>query len=1726
MRKGKRFLTLILALALLLSLWPQSIVAAEIPQDSGGDSVKGVVMQFGPTAVTSSMDEYTFDISEGNITICDAGAGMVSITYGAEQIISESFVNTQQIIITGNTNSNVVTIEEGVTANITLENVDIDVSAKKNDCAFSLSADSSVSLTLAGINALKSGNFMAGLAVPITASLLIMEGSTGELMASGGYGAGIGGGDNSVNGEITISGGFVNATGRYYSAGIGGGYFSTNEFAVCGLITITGGVVTATGGEFAAGIGGGQNNSGNVVITGGTVVATGGRFGAGIGGGLGGNGTVVINDGNVKAMGGIEAAGIGGSTRVGKVTINGGRIETDSDSGRGIGGGTVLQGCEIVITGGSVKSGSMGVTPTNGESPVYLATVGLYGITAQTMTYSVDGEDEITLDTPDGRLYLWLTEGDHTISVRSETDEYYGSEFTVQANNDNRVSPTTDATSVTDGSIVITSAGGYVITGSTTVNSISVSNGIEGDIYITLEDVNIDVSAVDYACAFSVGEGSSVILTLKGTNTLKSGANTAGLAVPSTASLRIAEDSAGELTAVGGAIGAGIGGGNMSNGGSITIQGGTITAMGGLAGAGIGGGQFGDGGNVTIEGGIVTATSEFGGAGIGGGNIGNGGNVTIEGGTVTAAGGYRGAGIGGGINGSGGNVIISGGTVKALAGAESENIGKGYDGTDSGILKNLSSDEGGTDVFLTTVTLAGITTESAVSSLSVNLDEVIYSYGITGIFADATGKLYLYLPEGAEVAAVQTSDVTYIGLVATTADHLAAGTLSPDTATQLAVPESLAWDVMTPGKATWMADASAISYDVQLYKGGTALGDPVNAFDAEHVFISAIEDAGTGVYTFSVKAIGDGVNYTDSTESPVSAEYSYIAPPTGTAPTITTAILSGGTVDVTYSQTLAADGDTPIIWSIKSGSLPDGLNLSGNTISGTPTTEGAFDFTVEAENAAGSDTQALSILVNPAAVTGAAISPDTASFDMYSPADTQTIIAWNSASTVTDVVYSSISLTSGTDYTVTGDTLTIKKEYMAMQSTGSLVLTVEFDVGDAAMLVIDITDSKPPSISPEHRNYDLSNPQDVSTIITWNSASTVTDVVYGTMPLTTPHDYVTSGSALTILDTYLSGLSPSAGDELDFIITFDTTENTTLTVKVVENYTPSDDADLSDLTVGGGTISGFDADITSYIVELPHGTLPDSAATLVNATANDPAAQVSIAQASVLPGSATVTVTAEDGTIRIYTINFTLGTAPITTYTITATAGSSGSISPSGAVNVTEGSSQTFTTAPNTGYRISSVTVDGANQGAITTYTFTNVTANHTIIATFSRTSGGGGGGGSTLSTPTVPDYEAEVIAGNGFETTLPVTVDKDARAASIDLDSHNITLDGTVVTIPPIPGASTYSIGIPVPDLSSIDCQGALTLNTDTGSITAPSNMLTGVSKISGSKAEISIGKGDIDNLPDDVQAAVGDRKIIQLTMTLDGVQTEWSNPNAPVLVSIPYTPATEELADPEYITVWYIDGSGNVVEVPSGKYDPVTGMVTFSTTHFSNYAVVYVTKTFDDLGSAVWAKKPIEVLASKGILRGISEKEYNPQTNITRADFLYFLIRTLSVDAKIDENFDDISSDTYYYKEIAIAKRLGIASGTGNNKFSPDTCITRQDMMVLTERALRMLNKLEEHGTASDLDKFADNSLVVAYAVKGVSSVVKEGLIVGSGGKVNPLGNTTRAEAAAFLYRIYDKY
>jgi len=111
-----------------------------------------------------------------------------------------------------------------------------------------------------------------------------------------------------------------------------------------------------------------------------------------------------------------------------------------------------------------------------------------------------------------------------------------------------------------------------------------------------------------------------------------------------------------------------------------------------------------------------------------------------------------------------------------------------------------------------------------------------------------------------------------------------------------------------------------------------------------------------------------------------------------------------------------------------------------------------------------------------------------------------------------------------------------------------------------------------------------------------------------------------------------------------------------------------------------------------------------------------------------------------------------------TTYTIMATTGTGGSISPSGSTTVTQGNSQTYSITANSGYIIKDVKVDGSSIGAASTYTFSSVSSSHSIRATFayaaSLNAGDatfGDGGSGTLKSGNVTK------SGYGITVNLPV---------------------------------------------------------------------------------------------------------------------------------------------------------------------------------------------------------------------------------------------------------------------------------------------------------------------------------------------------------------------------------
>ncbi len=170
-------------------------------------------------------------------------------------------------------------------------------------------------------------------------------------------------------------------------------------------------------------------------------------------------------------------------------------------------------------------------------------------------------------------------------------------------------------------------------------------------------------------------------------------------------------------------------------------------------------------------------------------------------------------------------------------------------------------------------------------------------------------------------------------------------------------------------------------------------------------------------------------------------------------------------------------------------------------------------------------------------------------------------------------------------------------------------------------------------------------------------------------------------------------------------------------------------------------------------------------------------------------------------------------------------------------------------------------------------------------------------------------------------------------------------------------------------------------------------------------------------------------------------------------------------------------------------------------------------------DIDAYDWAKEQIEALYEKDIVNIPEEGKFLPGENITRGDFAYFLVRTLGLANEAGAQFADVPADSYYAKEIAIGRAAGILNGVGDDAYAPTATITRQDMMTLISRGLALKG-------STDLSAFSDSGLIADYALSHVSAMIAEGLIQGNAdGTLNPLGNTTRAEAAVIMHRILNR-
>ena len=176
-----------------------------------------------------------------------------------------------------------------------------------------------------------------------------------------------------------------------------------------------------------------------------------------------------------------------------------------------------------------------------------------------------------------------------------------------------------------------------------------------------------------------------------------------------------------------------------------------------------------------------------------------------------------------------------------------------------------------------------------------------------------------------------------------------------------------------------------------------------------------------------------------------------------------------------------------------------------------------------------------------------------------------------------------------------------------------------------------------------------------------------------------------------------------------------------------------------------------------------------------------------------------------------------------------------------------------------------------------------------------------------------------------------------------------------------------------------------------------------------------------------------------------------------------------------------------------------------------------------FKDVNSGFWYYEAVTYLAEQGIIHGMGNGMFEPESNIKRADFLIMVMNAfgITLEEEISDNFAD-AGNNYYTKYLGTAKKMGLVSGTGGNMFAPESLITRQDMTVILYRISDKLGRLPESAEAAVFDEFMDKEEIADYAKEAMKTFVESKIISGYDNRLHPLGLTTRAQAAQILYNM----
>lgn len=169
-----------------------------------------------------------------------------------------------------------------------------------------------------------------------------------------------------------------------------------------------------------------------------------------------------------------------------------------------------------------------------------------------------------------------------------------------------------------------------------------------------------------------------------------------------------------------------------------------------------------------------------------------------------------------------------------------------------------------------------------------------------------------------------------------------------------------------------------------------------------------------------------------------------------------------------------------------------------------------------------------------------------------------------------------------------------------------------------------------------------------------------------------------------------------------------------------------------------------------------------------------------------------------------------------------------------------------------------------------------------------------------------------------------------------------------------------------------------------------------------------------------------------------------------------------------------------------------------------------------FTDVASDAWYYNVVSQAYGKGLISGMSDIEFSPESSVTGAQLIMMLYRA------DDNTVSEQPSGNWYDEAVDWAKEKSIISDNNGWTFDANADLTREQMMVLLYNYLQY--KGNDLSALDDLSSYTDRSEISAYAENAVKALVGKGIIEGDGETLRPLSSLTRAETAVILINAVD--